>query len=161
MDSQPDSADVFGSSDDGPCGPTGPELPAPPEPKEQMIEAKRNSIAQELVKQLYLRHLRHQLQQDFPGRQAAAQLLEELREFKRRHTTASARNLQTGDRTRLLVVGPLPRHTAACHLRGTAANGGPPLGQHGALYSCAPCAFSGFWLVRQPSADTAVDPQAQ
>ena len=55
-----------------------------------LFEDKRASFTEELVKLLCLRHLQHQLQQDFPTRQAAAQ----LREFKRRHETASARSMQ-------------------------------------------------------------------
>ena len=61
--------------------------------------------------------------------------------------------------------------TAARHLRETATNGGPPLGQHGGQYShrpgqqlplpvlFAPSPTTGFG--RQASADAAVDPQAQ
>ncbi|CAE7351058.1 unnamed protein product [Symbiodinium microadriaticum] len=58
--------------------------------EDPVFEAKRESFTEELVKHLCLRHLQHQLQQDFSSRQAAAQ----LREFKRRHETTRARSLQ-------------------------------------------------------------------
>ncbi|CAE7212629.1 Wdr65 [Symbiodinium sp. CCMP2456] len=94
LDSQPDSADLLDirdNSEDHPNEEAVPERISQQDAVERAFEAKRSSFEEELVIQLCFLHLQHQLQQNYPSRQAAAR----LREFKRSHAANHSRTLQT------------------------------------------------------------------